>query len=120
MAIRFTKAPDADEPKPPSGLRLRPQDIKDASAIRHQAAVSDGRSPDGVALTSVAHPKGPGLKRGRPTNERRAAAKAAIEEIEIELPNRAEEPKFDRVAYQKTYMKEYMRAYRRNKKGDTK
>jgi hypothetical protein len=40
---------------------------------------------DGVALKSVAHPKGAGLKRGRPTKERSAAAKAALEMIEIEL-----------------------------------
>jgi hypothetical protein len=74
---------------------------------------------EGVALTSSVHPKGPGMKRGRPTKEAKARREAAVETVEIEIQKAPAglkvTNKFDRVAYQKAYMRDYMRKYRRRK-----
>jgi len=43
------------------------------------------RVGDGVALLSMSHPNGPGLKRGRPTNAQRKASDDDIETVEIEI-----------------------------------
>ena len=79
---------------------------------------------DGLALKTVPHPKGPGLKRGRPTKERAAQKAAAVEMVEIEIPTVTSElvvkSKFDRATYQKAYMREYMREWRRRRKKDEK
>lgn len=68
-------------------------------------------SADGIALNSAPHPKGPGLRKGRPTRavaERRAAA---VETIEIKIDKRRKRglklAPFDRLAYQREYMREW-------------
>jgi len=50
-------------------------------------SVQASGAEDGIALQSTTHPKGAGLKRGRPTNIERARRAAATEMVEIEIPN---------------------------------
>lgn len=51
-------------------------------------AIKYGPVGDGVALISISHPKGPALKRGRPTKEVAKRRADAIETIEIVIDKR--------------------------------
>lgn len=87
---------------------------------------------DGVALNSAYHPKGPPLKRGRPTKERAAAKKAAFVEVEVELDKaalakspglkikskRAPNGTFDRAAYQRELMRKRRTAEKERREGE--
>ena len=69
---------------------------------------------DGVSLNSVSHPKGKGIKSGRPTRERATASAPEIETVEVDIdalivskPKRKRAPNgtFDRTAYQRELMR---------------
>lgn len=75
-------------------------------ALRRVAVPKPAKSArdEGVSLTSVSPPKGPGVGRGRGRLH-----KAAIETVEIELsdPSPPASPKFDKKAWMKAYMVDY-------------
>ena len=81
-------------------------------------AIKYAPADDGVALYAARHPKGPGLKRGRPTKERAAQRDATIETVEIEIIKPTAgltiEAKFDRNAYQREYMRKWRKAQKPN------